>query len=78
MLAFATFLIALAAIALAATRRSLTTNEGSIALVVLSAVVIHVLTTFFMTPETVTSALFWVIAGAGLAAIDRRPSHCVG
>ena len=71
MLAFATFLLALAAIALAATRRSLTTNEGSIALVVLSAVVIHVLTTFFMTPETVTSALFWVIAGAGLAAIDR-------
>jgi O-antigen ligase len=73
MLAFATFLCAMAAVALAATRRSVTTKDGWIALVVLSALAVHVVTTFFMTPETVTSALFWVIAGAGLAAIERPP-----
>ncbi len=72
MLAFATFLLAVAAIALRATRRALTTDEVTIPLVVLSVLAVHVVTTFFMTPETSTSALFWVIVGAGLAAIDRR------
>jgi O-antigen ligase len=72
MLAFAAFLLAVAAIGLAATRRALTTDEITIPLIVVSVLAVHVVTTFFMTPETSTSALFWVLAGAGLAAIHRR------
>ena len=70
-IAFATFLLVVGAAAFAAIRRSVVKDDVWIAMVVLSALAVHVVTTFFMTPETVTSALFWVICGAGLAAIER-------
>ncbi len=65
MLAFAAFLLAVRRDRRGGNPPIPTTNEVSIALVVLSVLAVHVVTTFFMTPETVTSALFWVIAGAG-------------
>ena len=44
----------------------------TIALVVLATLAAHVVTNFFMTPEVTTSELFWIVTGAGLAAM--RPT----
>ena len=68
--AYLVFLVAGGVIAATAVRRATDPSGRSIALVVLSVLMIHVITTFFMTPEIATSALFWVTMGAGLAAID--------
>ena len=43
-------------------------QRRDVALVVLSVLVTHVVTTFFMTPEVSTSEIFWIAMGAGLAA----------
>jgi O-antigen ligase len=46
-------------------------ESRSIALVVLATLAVRVVTTAFMTPEIATSELFWVMAGAGVAATSR-------
>lgn len=69
--ALAAYLAFLVGCANACIRRVRTANATSrtIALVVLATLTVHVVTTFFMTPEIVTSELFWITMGAGLAAM---------
>lgn len=67
--AYLVFLVACGVIAVTGVRRSRDPTGRSIALAVFSVLAVHVITTFFMTPETATSTLFWVSMGAGLAAI---------
>lgn len=54
-------------------RQARDADNGSrwIALVVLGTLVTHVVTTSFKTPDITTSELFWVMTGAGLAALGR-------
>ncbi|HLQ47372.1 MAG TPA: O-antigen ligase family protein [Candidatus Dormibacteraeota bacterium] len=67
LIAYMAFLVSCAAICV---RRARTSDgeTGWMALVVLSVLVTHVVTTFFMTPEVSTSEIFWIVMGAGLAA----------
>jgi O-antigen ligase len=44
--------------------------SSTIAITALGALVIHVITTAFKTPDASTSLLFWVVVGSGLAASD--------
>jgi O-antigen ligase len=69
---YITFLVMCAFVAGKAALHASDRLRRTIALVVLATLATHVITTFFMTPEISTSALFWVIIGAGLGAI--RPS----
>jgi O-antigen ligase len=41
-----------------------------IARTVLGALAVHTVSTFFMTPETSTSLVFWVLIGSGLVAMQ--------
>jgi O-antigen ligase len=69
--ALAAYLAFLLACAIACIRRVRAADGASrtIALVVLATFTVHVVTNFFMTPETVTSELFWITMGVGLAAM---------
>jgi O-antigen ligase len=70
--ALTAYLVLLGALAIRLARRAAGphTAGGDIALTALAALVIHVATTAFKTPETSTSLLFWVIVGSALAASD--------
>jgi O-antigen ligase len=65
---YVVFLVMCAFIVVRGSRDAPNRVRKSIAFVVLAALATHVITTFFMTPEISTSALFWVTIGAGLAA----------
>jgi O-antigen ligase len=73
--ALVAYVVFLVACATACIRRARAAGGASrtIALVVLATLATHVVTNFFMTPETTTSELFWITMGSGLAAF-RPPS----
>lgn len=54
--------------------RGLPVGSSWIAQTVLGVLAVHVVSTFFMTPETSTSLVFWVLIGSGLAVMDATPS----
>jgi O-antigen ligase len=70
--ALVAYVVFLVACATACIRRARAASGASrtIALVVLATLATHVVTNFFMTPETTTSELFWITMGSGLAAIS--------
>ena len=66
--AYVVFLVA-AATACVRSARATSGASRSLAMVLLAILAIHVVTNFFMTPEIATSELFWILMGAGLAAV---------
>jgi len=72
--ALAAYVIFLGACAWACVKRARAGEPASrsIALVVLATLVSHVLMNSFKTPDVTTSSIFWIVLGAGLAAMGAR------
>jgi O-antigen ligase len=69
--ALVAYLVFLALVAATCVRHLRNDPAGShwIARTVLGVLAVHAVSTFFMTPETSTSLVFWVLIGSGLAAM---------
>ena len=70
--ALVAYLVALATVAATCARHLRRSPAGTdwIARTVLGVLAVHTVSTFFMTPETSTSLVFWVLMGSGLAAME--------
>ena len=67
--AYVAFLGACAALAVRRLRAA-TGPSRTIAIAVLAILATHLITTAFKTPDTTTSAIFWILLGSGIGAIE--------